>query len=289
MLGAIEAGGTKFICGVGDAGRAEQTLTIPTGLPGPTLAAVCDFFGRAGPIDALGVASFGPLDLDHTSPAHGAITATTKPHWSHFPLLATLRERLRVPVAIDTDVNGAAIAEARARGDDLLAYVTVGTGIGVGLAAFGRAFAHRHGEGGHLRLRRHPAHDGFPGDCAFHGDCLAGLASGPAIIAAWGASLADLPADHIAWEVEADQLGQLCATLALTLAPTRIVIGGGVMNQARLYPAIRARTEALLGGFIGWLPDATTIEALIAPPAVTHMPPGLAGAFLLAADALASA
>jgi fructokinase len=193
---------------------------------------------------------------------------------------------LGVPVAIDTDVNAAAVAEAWLRGSGSLAYVTVGTGIGVGLAIDGRpVHGLGHPEGGHLLPRRHPAQGGFAGICPYHGDCLEGLASGPAIAAAWGAGLDVLPADHPAWEVQADLIAQLCATLILTVAPGQIVLGGGVMQQARLLPMIRRRAEALLAGYCAEWATAAVFDDRIVPP-VSIEPPGLVGAYLLAEAAV---
>jgi fructokinase len=202
LFGGVEAGGTKILCAVGDGETgARETVRIATRDVDSTTREMLAYFegarSRHGAVSAIGLASFGPLDLDPTSPTFGRITATPKPGWNGADLRGALAGRLAVPVAIDTDVNAAALAEARlgaARGCASVAYVTVGTGIGFGLLSDGRTVRGRgHPEAGHLIPRRHPAHDGFAGCCPFHGDCLEGLASGTAIMAAWGASLADLP------------------------------------------------------------------------------------------------
>ncbi|WCT74966.1 ROK family protein [Sphingomonas naphthae] len=289
-IAAIEAGGTKFVCGLGSAeGGSLETARIDTRDPDKTLAEATGFFrdaaARHGAIDALGIASFGPVDLDPASPAYGHITTTPKPGWQNVDLLGRLRSALGVPAAIDTDVNAAALAEARmgaGQGARTLAYVTVGTGIGVGVALDG-AIRHAggHAEAGHLSLRRHPDHP-YAGGCPYHGDCLEGLANGPAIKAAWGASLDELPADHPAWAVQADYLGQLCAVLVLTVAPDRIVLGGGVMTQTRLFPAIRERTGHWLGGYVARYAGADARAALIVPPGCAEAP-GLVGAYLIGA------
>jgi len=294
LYGAIEAGGTKFVCGVGSAETGSiETVRIETGTPDVTLDEVAAFFAdvtaRHGPIAALGIASFGPLDLDPTSPRYGTITTTPKPGWQHVDLLGRVSRALGVPASIDTDVNAAALAEARAGagvGGRTVAYTTVGTGIGVGVALDG-AIRHAggHAEAGHLLLRRHRAHAAFAGICPFHGDCLEGLASGPAIIAAWGDSFEALPADHPAWAVQADYLGQLCAVLVLTVAPDRIVLGGGVMAQPRLLDEARVRARHWLGGYVERLATPSAFEALILPPGCREAP-GLIGAYLLAADAV---
>lgn len=288
LYGAIEAGGTKFVCAVGSArGGTVRTATVPTRDPDATFADVAAFFREAaelGPIAALGIGSFGPVDLDPRSPGHGCILATPKPGWEGTDMLARVRRFLDVPLAIDTDVNAAALAEAEAAGGDTrhLAYVTVGTGVGVGLVSDGRTVRGTgHPEAGHILVRRHPGHRGFAGVCPFHGDCLEGLAAGPALTAAWGGSATNLPGDHPAWAIEADYLAQLCMTLLLTTAPERIVLGGGVMKQAQLFPLIRERTAALLGGYVRGVSDAASLEARIVPPRCRE-PSGLVGAFLLA-------
>jgi fructokinase len=287
-LGAVEAGGTKFLCGVGSAAGSLATATIPTRDPETTLAEVEAFFATHGSIDALGIGSFGPLDLETASPTFGHILRTPKPGWSGVDLRGRLAATLGVPAAIDTDVNAAALAEAEqaAVGTGTLAYVTVGTGIGVGIVADGKPLhGAGHPEAGHLLPRRHPAHGGFAGVCSFHGDCLEGLASGPAIVAAWGSPASELAEDHIFWEVEAGYLAQLCAALFLTIAPHRIVLGGGVMDNRRLLPAVRVATQALLGGYIAALAEPGALERRIVAPACAE-PAGLVGAYLLAARAL---
>jgi fructokinase len=286
--GAIEAGGTKFVCAVGAAETGSlRTATIATRDPDSTFAEVAAFFEDAadlGPVSGIGIASFGPVGVDPASPDYGRILATPKPGWEGTDLLARVRAFRDVPLAIDTDVNAAALAEVEAVGGDLrqLAYVTVGTGIGVGLVSEGRAVhGIGHPEAGHILVRRHPAHGNFAGTCPFHGDCLEGLAAGPAVSAAWGSPASELPADHPFWAVEADYLAQLCMTLFLTMAPERIVMGGGVMKQERLLPLIRARTAELLDGYVQGARDMAAMEQRIVGPACRE-PSGLVGAFLLA-------
>jgi fructokinase len=293
MFGAVEAGGTKFVCAIGTSAEALEVTRFETADVDTTLGSVEQFFrdaaGRHGPIAALGVGSFGPLQLDRTAPDYGRITTTPKPGWSGADMPDRLGKALGVPVAIDTDVNAAALAEAAlgaGRGRRTLAYVTIGTGIGVGIV-IDRQPVHGlgHPEGGHLMLRPHSGHAGFAGICPYHGDCLEGLASGPAIIAAWGASLAELPADHAAWAIQADYIGQLCATLILTVAPEHIVLGGGVMAQDRLIEAARHATADRLAGYCAsWTPTMLA-ERITAPGCTT--PSGLVGAFLLAEQAAA--
>ncbi|MBW8745020.1 MAG: ROK family protein [Sphingomonas sp.] len=289
LYGAVEAGGTKMVCAIGSAEHGSiERARIPTTDPDETIQSIIAFFRTAiaarGSIEALGIASFGPLDLDRTSISYGAVTTTPKTGWRGTNLPRQLGEALGVPAGINTDVNAAALAEARAgaaQGRDAVAYVTVGTGIGVGLISGGRMVQGLgHPEAGHLRLQRHPAHRDFQGVCPYHGDCLEGLASGPAIETAWGGSLDTLPKGHPAWDMEAHYLAHLCAALILTTAPEHIVLGGGVMSQHRLFSDIRSKTLALLGGYAAaWTPDAAAVR--ITPPGCAE-PSGLVGAYLIA-------
>ncbi len=287
-FGAIEAGGTKFVCGIGSAAHGSiQTITIPTTDPVSTLASVEAFFtGFADrfPVKSIGIGAFGPVALDPRTEAFGTILRTPKPGWSGVNLVERIRSFFAGPIAIDTDVNAAALAEARLLGtsDAQLAYVTVGTGIGGGVVVGGKTVQGAgHPEIGHIRVLRHPLHQGFAGTCPYHGDCLEGLASGPAIKAAWGASLSGLPVDHPAWEIEASYIAQLCAQLLLSFAPHRIVLGGGVMKQDRLFPLIRQHTHRLLAGYLDHYAAPAALDSVIIAPASTE-PPGLVGSYLIA-------
>ncbi len=286
LFAGIEAGGTKFVLGVGTPeGGSIATGRIETRDPASTVADVAAFFARHKPAEGyagLGIATFGPVDLDRASPSYGHILATPKPGWRNFDLAGSVGKALGLDAALDTDVNGAAIAEAAAWGATDLAYATIGTGIGIGLVVDGRPVHGKgHPEMGHILVRRHAGHGGFAGVCPYHGDCLEGLASGTAIHAAWGESLDALPRDHPAWTVEADYIAQLCVTLILTIAAPRIVLGGGVMAQAALFPLIRDRAAALLAGYIADT-DAGSLAGRIVPPRSIE-PPGLLGAYRLAA------
>jgi fructokinase len=277
LFGAIEAGGTKFICAVGDGdGAILDETRIATRDPTATINDVCRYFAAAadrfGPLAALGVGAFGPLDLQPASPTFGYITSTPKPGWRNTDLAGALRRGLGRPVHLDTDVNGAALGEYRwgaAQGLDSAAYVTVGTGIGVGVVHYGRpVHGLMHPELGHVRIKRHAADAGFAGICPFHGDCLEGLACGAAIVARTGRTLKDAaPGDPI-WAIEADYLGQLCSLLVLSHSPQRILIGGGVM-QDTLYAAVQER-------MLNWLNDYVSAPELRSPRYVA--PPGLGSA-----------
>lgn len=255
LLGGIEAGGTKFVLAVGTAPDAIIARhAIPTRDPDSTLAEAADWFAAQGTIRALGIASFGPVELDPASPRWGHITDTPKPGWSSCDIAGRLSRALGVPVGFDTDVNAAAMAEHAAAGasaDHGLAYVTVGTGIGGGLVIGGRpVHGAGHPEMGHMFPRRTVADTGFAGICPAHGDCLEGLACGPAIIARWGASLSDLPAGHEAHAVVAGLVAQLCHSLFALTAVETIVLGGGVMQAPGLVESIAAETARLDGGYL---------------------------------------
>jgi fructokinase len=285
LVGGIEAGGTKFVVGIGTAEQGSLvSARFPTTGPDETIAAALDFFrdhAAAMPVSAIGIAGFGPLDLDPASLTYGHILATPKPGWANIDLRGRIAAGAGVPVAIDTDVNAAALAEAAEASETDLAYVTVGTGVGVGLVVGGHpVHGAGHPELGHFLPRRHPAQDGFAGICPFHGDCLEGLASGPAIKAAWGAALDDLPSDHPAVAAITDYIAQLCVTLRLAVAPRKIVLGGGVMTGGALLPAIRARTSQLIAGYLADSGEDAMNHDISVPACVE--PSGLIGAYLLA-------
>lgn len=292
IYAAIEAGGTKFMCALGDAqGRLEQRVRIETRDPSGTLAEVCDWLDAAlsargvPSLGAIGVASFGPVELDRSSARHGRLLRTPKPGWSDADLLAPLG-RFGVPLALDTDVNAAALAECRwgaAAGMDHLAYVTVGTGIGVGAVVAGQPLhGLLHPELGHLRPQRHRL-DRFEGVCPYHGDCFEGLASGTAVAARRSRS-GEALADDVLATIQADYLGQLCASIVLALSPQRIVMGGGVMQQHCLFAPLRARLQHWLGGYIDRSQLQQRVEHYVVPPAL-GADSGVLGGLLLALGA----
>jgi fructokinase len=292
QYGAIEGGGTKFVCAVGNSPQdVHESIVLPTSDPQSTLAACVEFFSSAerkfGAIDALGFACFGPLDLRVESATFGHMLATPKAGWSGVDLLAALRARFAVPIAIDTDVAAAALAEWRVgagRGFGSVAYVTVGTGIGADIAPRDRHMRRlMHAEMGHIAVRRDPR-DTFAGVCPFHGDCLEGLASGPAIHKRWGCQLAELPPEHVAWQIIGGYLGQLATTIALVVSVECIVFGGGVMANGMLLPHIRAAAAASLNGYLQPLAPAGALDSYITAP-LLETRAGIVGAMLLAESA----
>jgi fructokinase len=293
FFGAIEAGGTKFRCAVADAaGNLVAEARIATTEPTPTLAQVAAFFAeqhtQGRRCAAFGIAAFGPIDLHPESPGYGHLLATPKPGWSGVDLVGPLARRFACPVAIDTDVNAAALAEATlgaGRGCDTVVYVTIGTGIGGGIAIRGRTQRGAlHPEMGHIRVPRHALDQSFRGTCPFHGDCLEGLASGPAIVARYGAPLDRLAPDHQALSVVSYYLGQLASNVILLLSPERLIFGGGVMTQPALLDGTRRATAELLNGYAG-LGDPAALASLITAPDL-GTGSGLLGAVLLARAAL---
>jgi fructokinase len=297
LLGGVELGGTKCICIVGTGPEdIREQVSIPTAEPGTTLPRINSVLdgwqSKWGPLQALGLASFGPLDLRPESPRFGQITSTVKPGWKGADIVGRIAAHRGVPVAINTDVNGAALAEGRwgaARGLQDYAYITVGTGVGVGLIVGGLAsFGCNHPELGHIRIARLPGDD-WPGNCQFHGACVEGLASGPAIAARAGLPGNQLPADSPVWETVTHALSQLLQTLLLATAPRRILIGGGVMeHRPELLVRVRESFVKSVNGYLD-LDDLTGGTAgYVVPPGLGALA-GPLGALALAADAYAAA
>lgn len=258
LFGALEAGGTKFVCAVGTGPEDLRDVEkFPTTTPQETLGRVTDYFRRAGkkygPLKALGIGSFGPLDLDPGSPTWGHVTATPKPHWSGASLAPFMADELDLPVFIDTDVNAAALAESlwgAGRGLENLVYVTVGTGIGGGVLSGGRLIHGLvHPELGHQIIPRR-SDDPYEGGCPFHGSCLEGLAAGPALHKRWGRPGNELPPDHPAWDLEAHYLALGAQSWILTLSPQKIIWGGGVFGNDFLLPLVQKKVLELLGDYV---------------------------------------
>ena len=288
LYGTLEAGGTKMVLSIGNEENelTEQT-SIPTGTPEETIPKMAAWF-RERKIRALGIGTFGPVDLNPNSSTYGWITKTPKPGWGMTPLLPALREALQIPVKIDTDVNAAALAEwqlGAAKGLNSCLYITVGTGIGAGLVVEGKlVHGLMHPEMGHMLLRPGSKDQTPVGFCPYHAGCAEGLASGPALEKRWGMKAALLPPEHEAWELEAGYLAQLCANAILAISPEKIILGGGVMQQKHLFPLIREKTKTLLGGYICSDQILNHISSYITEPGLGTRS-GALGALLLARHA----
>jgi fructokinase len=292
LFGCIEAGGTKFVVGIATApDDVRETSIIPTTTPHETIVAAVTWLKAAtqrhGILSSVGIASFGPAELDRASPNWGYITETTKPGWSNTKFASRVANEFGVKVGFDTDVNGAARAEAlwgAGIGHRISVYLTIGTGIGGGAIVDGTPLhGLSHPEMGHIRPCRHVDDFDFPGVCPFHGDCLEGLASGPAILARWGASLSDLPSDHPAHEIIAGYLAQLVTTLQSIMEPGCIILGGGVMSTPGLLENVRKQAAEQGASYFRGKPEDVIVSPGLGDRA------GLLGGLALAMDAFASA
>ena len=284
VYGGIESGGSKWECAIGTGPEdVRASATVPTTTPQETIARVVDFFRSEGPIEALGIGSFGPIDARIGSPTWGYVTMTPKPGWSNTDVAQQIRRRLDVPVAFDTDVNAAALGEHRwgaGRGLRSLWYVTVGTGIGGGAIIDGKLLhGLSHPEFGHLRVPHDRGADPFPGSCPYHGDCLEGLASGTALEARWGVAASELDDDG-AWALEARYLALGFVAVVAVLSPERIVVGGGVGRRPDLLPRVGRELTALMNGYNGFEP----LDGYLTQPALGSRA-GVLGAIALAETA----
>jgi fructokinase len=290
IWGGVEAGGDKFVCAIGTGpGDLKAEDQFDTTTPEETLSKVINFFNtnhkEKGSLKAIGIGSFGPIDINPNSATFGNITSTPKPGWAHTDFVGFVKRNLGVPVKFDTDVNAAAFGERRwgaAKGLDDFIYLTVGTGIGGGGMVDGELLHGLvHPEMGHIRIPHNKINDDFPGCCPFHGDCWEGLAAGPAIEKRWGTPGHKLPADHPAWELEAHYLALGLINIICTLSPQRIIMGGGVMQQRQLFPMIRESVIKLLSGYIRVSAIIKEIDSYIVPPALGNKA-GVLGAIALA-------
>lgn len=287
LYGALEAGGTKMVMGIADeTGRILHSASCATRTPDETLPDIIAYF-KAHDIAALGLASFGPCDVNPASPTYGTILNTPKPGWGHFPFRQVLMDALGVPVICENDVNAAALAEGRvgnAKGLHNFLYLTIGTGIGGGMYCEGNlVHGMLHPEWGHVLLAPRaddPTPDGF---CPFHKHCAEGLAAGPALEKRWGVPGKELPDDHIAFDLEAYYLAQLCVCAIMSCMPERILLGGGVMQRGDMLPRIRRYVLEMQNGYID-TPQLRDIDTYIQSPALYPVS-GLVGAALLALDA----
>lgn len=294
LLGGVEAGGTKFVCAVGTGPDDLRAVTrIPTTTPEETLPQVVDFFrqqvAKEGALDAIGIGSFGPVDVREKSPTFGWFLDTPKPGWQQVEFAGVIKRALGVPVGFDTDVNAAALGEHKwgnAQGLETFIYLTVGTGIGGGGVVGGKPIhGLLHPEMGHILIPHDLSVDPFPGSCPFHKDCLEGLASGFAMEKRWGQKAASLPEDHPAWALEASYLSTGLVNFILMLSPERIVLGGGVMAQKQLFTRVREGVREKLNGYLSISQITDDIESYIVPPQLGGRA-GILGAFVLAQKAL---
>ncbi len=290
-FGGIEAGGTKFVCVVTDESKnvLEETR-FPTTTPDETMGRVLAFFREQNqalpePVSAIGIACFGPIDPEPKSPSYGYITTTPKAGWINTPVVQPLRDVFGVPVAIDTDVNTAAIGEGKwgaAVGLDNFIYWTIGTGVGGGGVINGKPIHGLiHPEMGHMRLPHDWTKDPFAGNCPYHGDCFEGLAAGPALAARWGQAGDTLPPEHPAWALEAHYIALALQNLICTVSPQKIILGGGVMQQEQLFPMVRAEVLHLLSGYVQSPTILEHIDEYIVPPGLGNRA-GVLGAIALA-------
>ncbi len=286
LLGALEAGGTKMVCAIGDEnGTIHDRISIPTSTPEVTMPELTAYFKKHD-IKALGIGTFGPADLNPSSPTYGCITTTPKLAWQNYNIMGEFQEALHIPVGFDTDVNAAALGEATfgcMQDISTGIYITIGTGVGVGVLV-NRQLLHGmlHPEGGHILLARNPE-DTYKGFCPYHKNCLEGLAAGPAIEGRYGKKailLKDIPE---VWELEAEYIAKALVNYILILSPERIVLGGGVMHQEQLFPLIRHKTQELLNGYINTA-QIKDMDRYIIPPSL-HDNQGILGCIQLALNA----
>lgn len=288
LLGSIEAGGTKFVCGIGtENGEILKKISIPTTSPQETLKEVIQFF-IDNRIDSLGIGTFGPADIKKSSPTYGYIMNTPKLAWQNYPLFQVVQKELTVPIGFTTDVNTAVLAEntyGAAVGLNSCLYITIGTGIGAGAIVNGKLLEGlSHPEMGHIIIRKHED-DIFQGICPFHRDCLEGLASGAAIEKRWGKKGTELAQNLKVWELEAYYIAQALVQYIMICMPEKIIIGGGVSNQRILFPMIRKYVQKFLNGYFPYSEFNEGIDVYIVPTELNGNA-GLIGGFILAKNTL---
>ncbi len=282
-LGALEAGGTKMVCAIGDeTGRIFEQVSIPTQTPDVTMPKLIEYFKKRG-VEALGVACFGPIELDRNSPQYGCITSTPKLAWRNYNIVGGLADALQCPIGFDTDVNGSVLGEVtfgQAKGKNCVIYLTIGTGVGGGIYIDGRLLHGMvHPEAGHVLIRKR-SDDTYEGKCPYHKTCLEGMAAGPAIEERWGSKAAELADRTEVWDLEADYIAQALTGYILTLSPEMIILGGGVMHQEQLFPLIRQKVTQLLGGYVQ-AEELEDMERYIVPASL-HDDQGIMGCLELA-------
>lgn len=288
MLAGMEVGGTKVVCAVSDNDlNLKRSIVVPTTTPEETIGEVTKFFHKFE-IHAIGIACFGPIDLRPSSPTYGYITNTPKPDWSNYNIVGAIREHFDVPIGFDTDVNGAVLGEVvkgAAKDCNNAIYMTVGTGIGVGIYCNG-GLMHGliHPEGGHFMIQRHP-NDSFEGCCPFHRDCIEGLASGTAIQKRWGKSGRELRGNSMVWELEAYYIAQAVSNYILAYSPEKVILWGGVMHETNLFDLVRQNVKKILNGYVQHELLASRIDEYIVAPGLGEEP-GIIGSVCLAKRAI---
>lgn len=286
-LGSLEAGGTKMVCAVGDSnGTIYEQISIPTTTPEDTMPHIIEYF-KEKEIAALGIACFGPVDVNPDSETYGTILDTPKLPWRQYPILKVMQDALKLPMGLDTDVNGSCLGEVTygtAKGLDSVIYITVGTGIGVGIVLDGRlVHGMLHPEAGHILIAPEAGDEGHC-ICPYHSHCLEGLAAGPSIEKRWGAKAVELTERSEVWELESQYLAQAIVNLILTVSPKRIILGGGVMHQEQLFPLIRKKVPELMNGYIR-TPQMQNMDTYIVPASLQDNQ-GIMGGLRLAELAL---
>lgn len=284
-LGALEAGGTKMVCAIGNEnGEIFERISVPTETPEITIPKLIEFF-KDKDIEALGIGCFGPIDLNRDSDTYGCITTTPKLKWANYNIVGAFHDALNVPVGFDTDVNGSALGEATwgiTKGLENSMYITIGTGVGAGIISNGKLLhGMLHPEGGHLLLTKHPK-DTYKGKCPYHQSCLEGLAAGPAIEERWGKKGFELADRPEVWEMEAFYIGQALVDYIVILSPQRIVLGGGVMHQEHMMPLVRQEVKKQMNGYIKTR-ELEDLDSYIVLPSLNDNQ-GIMGALKLALD-----
>lgn len=287
-LGALEAGGTKMVCAIGDeTGKIFEQISIPTRTPENTIPEIIDYFQRAQ-IEALGIGCFGPINPDRQSAAYGYITSTPKLAWANFNIVNAFEKELNCSVGFDTDVNGSVLGEVtfgQAKGKSCVVYVTIGTGVGAGIYIEGKLLhGMLHPEAGHVMIQRREG-DNYQGKCPYHKTCLEGMAAGPAVEERWGRKAVELKDRKEVWDLEAYYIAQALTGYILTLSPEMIILGGGIMHQEQLFPMIRSYVKEMLGGYIK-TDELENMENYIVPASLND-DQGIMGALELGRRALA--
>lgn len=286
-LGALEAGGTKMVCALGDeTGKIFDQISIPTKTPEDTIPAIVDYF-RNAQIEALGIGCFGPIDPDKRSDTYGYITSTPKLAWADYNIVGAFEKELNCPVGFDTDVNGSVLGEVtfgQAKGKNCVVYVTIGTGVGAGIYIEGKLLhGMLHPEAGHVLIRKR-ADDNYQGKCPYHKTCLEGMAAGPAVEERWGKKAIELKDQKEVWDLEAYYIAQALTGYILTFSPEMIILGGGIMHQEQLFPMIRSYVKEMLNDYIK-TEELKNIESYIVPASLND-DQGIMGALELGRRAL---